>query len=180
VLKAANAKYVLGLTATPIRKDGRHPIITMQCGPIRYRVNRKQQEKEHRLHKQLIVRNTNFMSQNIGSILNVQELYNQIAVDESRNDLIFEDVLAALERGAYPLLLTERIEHLEYFSKRFEKFVKHLIVFRGAMGIKQIREEVGRLSVLPETEERLVIATGRYIGDSMLRVKIPGESSTLR
>ncbi|HUD01985.1 MAG TPA: DEAD/DEAH box helicase family protein, partial [Rhabdochlamydiaceae bacterium] len=36
VLKEINAKYVNGLTATPTRKDGLHPIITMQCGPIRY------------------------------------------------------------------------------------------------------------------------------------------------
>ena len=36
ILKRAKAKYVLGLTATPIRRDGQQPIIFMQCGPIRY------------------------------------------------------------------------------------------------------------------------------------------------
>ena len=36
ILKQANAKYVVGLTATPIRRDGHQPIIFMQCGPIRY------------------------------------------------------------------------------------------------------------------------------------------------
>ena len=36
ILKSAGAKYVLGLTATPIRRDGQQPIIFMQCGPIRH------------------------------------------------------------------------------------------------------------------------------------------------
>ena len=46
VLKQAKAKYVIGLTATPVRKDGHHPIIIMQCGPIRFRVDAKRQARE--------------------------------------------------------------------------------------------------------------------------------------
>ena len=37
ILKSTKAKYVLGLTATPIRRDGLQPIIFMQCGPIRHK-----------------------------------------------------------------------------------------------------------------------------------------------
>lgn len=37
ILKRTKAKYMLGLTATPIRRDGQQPIIFMQCGPIRYK-----------------------------------------------------------------------------------------------------------------------------------------------
>jgi hypothetical protein len=36
ILKRAKAKYVLGLTATPVRRDGQQPIIFMQCGQIRH------------------------------------------------------------------------------------------------------------------------------------------------
>lgn len=46
VLKTANAKFVYGLTATPARKDGHHPIIFMQCGPIKYRNDAKKQADE--------------------------------------------------------------------------------------------------------------------------------------
>ena len=38
VLKQASARYVLGLSATPVRSNGHHPIIFMQCGPVRHRV----------------------------------------------------------------------------------------------------------------------------------------------
>jgi hypothetical protein len=40
ILKQAKAKYVLGLTATPIRRDGQQPIIFMQCGPLRHTAKR--------------------------------------------------------------------------------------------------------------------------------------------
>lgn len=43
VLKEVNAKYVYGLTATPVRQDGHQPIIHMQCGPIRHQVDAKAQ-----------------------------------------------------------------------------------------------------------------------------------------
>src|SRR6185503_8424377 len=43
VLRQVKAQYVLGLTATPVRKDGHHPIILMQCGPIRFNVSRKKE-----------------------------------------------------------------------------------------------------------------------------------------
>ena len=36
ILKRVKAKFILGLTATPFRRDGQQPIIFMQCGPIRY------------------------------------------------------------------------------------------------------------------------------------------------
>lgn len=35
ILKRVKAEYVLGMTATPVRRDGQQPIIFMQCGPIR-------------------------------------------------------------------------------------------------------------------------------------------------
>jgi superfamily II DNA or RNA helicase len=41
VLKQVKARHVLGLTATPIRKDGHHPIMMMQCGPLRVRIDPK-------------------------------------------------------------------------------------------------------------------------------------------
>jgi len=39
ILKRIHAKYIYGLTATPARRDGHHPIIFMHCGPVRYRAD---------------------------------------------------------------------------------------------------------------------------------------------
>ena len=41
VMEEVKAKYVTGLNTTPVRKDGHHPIIVMQCGPIRHRIDPK-------------------------------------------------------------------------------------------------------------------------------------------
>ena len=85
--------------------------------------------------------------------------------DEQRNHLIFNDVLQALEEGRSPILLTERKEHLEYFADRLRKFTRNLIVLQGGRSAKRRREDLNRLAAIPDNEERLILATGRYIGE---------------
>jgi hypothetical protein len=75
VLKQVRAKYVFGLTATPIRKDGLHPIIFMQCGPIRFKTDAKIQAKIRPFKHKLIPRYTNFSSNST----DVQEVYQSIS-----------------------------------------------------------------------------------------------------
>jgi superfamily II DNA or RNA helicase len=161
VLKHVRARYVYGLTATPIRKDGLHPIIFMQCGPIRYKVDARSQAKVRPLIHKLIVRNTRFSSKSE----NIQELYKYLAKDEKRNQMLFEDVLHALEERRSPIILTERIEHLEYLSDKFKGFAKNIIVLSGNLSKKEQKAALERLANTPDTEERLVIATGKYIGE---------------
>ena len=91
-------------------------------------------------------------------------VYAAIAQDEPRNDLIFDDVLKALEAKRSPLVLTERKDHLEYLQRRFSRFVRHLVVLRGGMSAAERRASETALRV-PDDEERLILATGRYIGE---------------
>jgi len=164
VLAAVRARFVTGLTATPHRRDGHHPIIEMQLGPIRFKVDARKQATHRPFDHRLIVRETGFHIED-GSEPRIQELYRRLAADPQRNDLIFNDVLRALEEGRSPILLTERKEHLEYFSERFSNFTRNLIVLHGGRSMKKRREMLDRLAAIPEDEERLVLATGRYIGE---------------
>jgi superfamily II DNA or RNA helicase len=91
-------------------------------------------------------------------------VYAALAQDEPRNDLIFDDVLKALEAKRSPLVLTERKDHLEYLQGRFSRFVRHLVVLRGGMSAAERRASETALRV-PDEEERLILATGRYIGE---------------
>lgn len=161
VLKQVRAKYVYGLTATPIRKDGLHPIIFMQCGPIRYKTDAKIQAKIRPFKHTLIPRYTNFRS---GST-DIQELYRAISSDEVRNHLLFDDVLLELDNGRSPIILTERIEHLGILRNKFKGFTKNIIVLTGNMTKKEQTLELKRLENIPDNEELLVIATGKYIGE---------------
>ena len=96
---------------------------------------------------------------------NIQDLYAALAADEKRNRLILDDVIQALDQGRSAILLTERKDHLEYFVGRLEKFARNLVVLHGGMSAKERRGAKEQLDAIPDREERLVLATGRYIGE---------------
>jgi superfamily II DNA or RNA helicase len=95
--RAAKAKCVLGLSATVTRKDGHHPIIFMQCGPIRHRVDARKQATSRPFSHRVIRQRTGFRAarHEIGAESSIQDLYRLLARDDTRNDMIFDDVLAA-------------------------------------------------------------------------------------
>ncbi|QSO47517.1 TOTE conflict system archaeo-eukaryotic primase domain-containing protein [Alicyclobacillus mengziensis] len=165
VLKRATARYVLGLTATLVRKDGKHPIVLMQCGPVRYKTSAKSQAMLRPFDHVLIPRQTSFKLVDSESDLGISQIYDRLMSDESRNDMIFDDLLTALDQGRSPILLTERTAHLEYFEHRLKGFAKNIIVLRGGMGKKQLRAVQEKIKSIPLNEERVLLATGRYIGE---------------
>ena len=164
VLAEAKARYIVGLTATPQRRDGHHPIIEMQLGPVRFSVEAKSQAAQRPFAHTLVVRETRFETSD-EETLGIQELYSALGADEKRNELILNDVIQALEQGRSPILLTERKDHLEYFAARLEKIARNVVVLQGGMSAKERRAVNEQLATIPEAEERLVLATGRYIGE---------------
>jgi superfamily II DNA or RNA helicase len=94
------------------------------------------------------------------------EIYAALAKDDARKDLIFDDVLEALEKKRSPIVLTERKDHLLYLEKRFSSFVKNIAVLRGGLSASE-RKRAGAALGVPGEEERLVLATGRYIGEGL-------------
>jgi superfamily II DNA or RNA helicase len=165
VLSKAKAFYVLGLTATPQRRDGQHPIIKMQLGPARFAAKSRTQSKLEPFRRRLVVRRTQFKMERADTALGIQQLYSALAADEDRNDLIFNDVISALEVKRSPVLLTERRDHLEHFVQRFGRFTRNLIVLHGKMTRKERSEALSRMASVPEDEERLILSTGRYLGE---------------
>jgi len=164
VLAEAKARYVVGLTATPQRRDGHHPITEMQLGPVRFAIDPKSQAAQRPFVHKLVVRETMFKTSS-EKTPSIQELYAALAADDKRNRLILDDVIQALEQGRCPILLTERKDHLEYFANRLGKVARHLVVLQGGMGAKERRQVKARLAAIADTEERLVLATGRYVGE---------------
>ena len=79
--------------------------------------------------------------------------------------MILNDLLQAVEEGRSPILLTERREHLEFFVTRLEKSGHHVVVLRGGMGARQRRAVAEQIASIPENEKRVLLATGRYIGE---------------
>jgi len=167
VARRAKARYVLGLSATVARKDGHHPIIFMQCGPVRHRVDAKSQAAIRSFSHKVRLRETGFRWRQDDATYTtstITSLFAALTIDDKRNDLIFDDVLSNLVAGRRPVILTERRDHLEYMRTRFEKFTRNLVVLYGGMNASERRAAQDSLK-RPDSEERLVLATGRYLGE---------------
>lgn len=167
VIKGAMAKYVYGLTATPTRQDGHHPIIFMQCGPIRYRVDAKKQAKERPFNHYLIPRFTSFkMDQElVGERYGINTIYKALCESELRNSLILGDVVKALEKGRTPIVISERTEHVQYLAEKLNDRCKNVIVLTGGLKARERNEMSVKLQSIPEDEELVIVATGKYIGE---------------
>ncbi|MEO6863852.1 MAG: DEAD/DEAH box helicase family protein [Gemmatimonadaceae bacterium] len=165
VLNRAHARYLTGLTATPERRDGLHPILQMQLGPIRHTISTASESVRQQLVPTLLVRETGFALPNELVDVSIQTLYGLLAADKTRNDLIFDDVLKALDEGRSPIILTERVDHLDDLAARLGKFTPNLVVLRGGLGHKARQSALTRLAAIPAEAERLILATGRYVGE---------------
>jgi superfamily II DNA or RNA helicase len=165
VLKQVKARYVLGLTATPTRKDGHHPIIFMQCGPIRFHLTARKAMEGSPFEHVVVPRFTDFSLSGSERDVTIHDLYAAMITDSERNDLIVQDAREVLKAGRSPLLLTGRTDHLEQFAARLASVTKNVFILRGRMGRKQRRSAMDALSAVSEGEARIILATGSYIGE---------------
>jgi superfamily II DNA or RNA helicase len=167
ITQQVKARFVLGLSATVTRKDGHHPIIFMQCGPVRHRVDARTQAAARPFEHMVIFRRTEFRipRSQPDEKPPIQELYAKLTQDSARNDLIFDDILSALEAGRSPVVITERKDHLEMLAGRLTKFAKNVVVLRGGMSAQRTREASETLGAISDGEERVLVATGRYLGE---------------
>jgi len=167
-VRRAKARYVLGLSATVTRKDGHHPIIFMQCGPVRHRVDARQQAEARPFQHHVMVRPTGFKAEgepDTDRRVEFQKLYQELMRSEERNRLICEDVLRVLAEDRVPLLLTERTEHLENLAALLEPEVECVVKLRGGMGKKSLDDALVRVKESAAGQRRVIIATGKFIGE---------------
>jgi superfamily II DNA or RNA helicase len=165
VMRKVKARYVVGLTATPARKDGHHPIIYMQCGPIRFNMSARTMTETTPFDHKVVPRHTDFHMPAEMTDLTIQDVYAALVNDSARNALIAADLKSALEAGRSPLLLTGRKEHLEFFAGAVQGLARHVFVLKGGMGKKQRRTTAEALAAVAETDSRVILATGSYIGE---------------
>lgn len=161
VLKQAKGRYVVGLTATPVRRDGHHPIIFMQCGPVRHSAERPETAQEQReVWPQHLPTPDDLPS---GSA--IQKVFSILACDPERTRRISRDVLAAYREGRKVLVLTERTEHLDYLREALGDTVEHCFVLHGRLSRKKRTAIMGELDALDESTPRVLLSTGRLIGE---------------
>lgn len=168
VARQSKAHFVLGLSATVARKDGHHPIIFMQCGPVRHRVSARSQAASRPFEHHVLVQPTSFQScrpPDPDRRLEFQALYQELVEDEARNRRICDDVLDSVRSDRSPLVLTERNDHLDRLEHGLTDRIQHLVVLRAGLGKKQRQALAERLAAIPRDEPRAILATGRYVGE---------------
>ncbi|MFC2386745.1 DEAD/DEAH box helicase family protein, partial [Treponema socranskii] len=168
LVKSFRAKHVYGLTATPIRRDGRQKIIFMQCGRILYATTAKQMNSVQNFEHYFIPRFTNFhiAAENAElSKFSIQNYYSEMVQAEARNLLIVSDVRDAVKEGRTPLIFSDRIEHLKLLKNYLKDAALHVIVITGKGTQKQKKEQLEALNKVPASESLVVLATGKYAGE---------------
>lgn len=166
-LNTVNAKYVYGVSATPEKENGHTPIIKMQCGNIRYKIDLKEFNKNLNLSMKVYSRklHLNFVDKNIIDY-SLNEIYGLITKDVIRNGKVIKDIEKEFNEGKNILVLTERIEHLEYLNERLSKLTNNIFIYRGGLG-KKILKKYNELNsnLIQNNENKIIIATSSCIGE---------------
>lgn len=161
ILKVVKAKYVLGLTATPIRRDGQQPIIFMQCGPIRHTAAKPTSAP----HDLVVQPRSHFTQIDLPSQAGIQDVFRHLAIDQARTAAIAAEVRDAYQQGRKVLVLTERTEHLDAILAALDGQVPAPFVLHGRMSKKQRAAMIVELDGLPPEAPRILLATGKLVGE---------------
>jgi superfamily II DNA or RNA helicase len=161
ILKQTKAKYVMGLTATPIRRDGQQPIIFMQCGPIRHTAAKPAGTP----HYQAVLPRSRFARIDLATDATIQDVFRHIANDLARTEAIAAEVRNAYAQGRKVLVLTERTEHLDAIKTALDNLVPPPFVLHGRMSKKQRALLLTELNALPSDLPRVLLATGKLVGE---------------
>lgn len=164
VLKYANARYVYGLTATPMCKDGHQPIIFMQCGPIRFPEDAAAQMVRQNFQRILIPRFTSYRQLSEGK-QNYNQLLHELTDDKQRNQLIVSDVANALSENRTPIVISVLVEHVLLMAEMIKPLCKNVIVLTGSVSAKEKKESEERLRSIPPNEPLAIVASLKYISE---------------
>jgi superfamily II DNA or RNA helicase len=160
ILKQAKAVYVIGLTATPVRRDGHHPIIFMQCGQVRHKAARPDTAPA-----QLEVWPQYLPAPDILPDSAIQDVFRILTKNAERNRHIAQNILTAYREGRKVLVLTERTEHLKLLREILGEEIEHCFVLHGRLPKKQRAGILSALAELGDTTPHVLLATGRLIGE---------------
>ena len=173
LVSRAKARYVAGLTATVVRKDGHHPIICLHCGPVRYRADRHNQAIEQPFSRRALVRPTGFRAAGDPEAdprTEFARLCGQLMADDARNAAICQDVADSVRDGRVPLVLTERIEHLGNLANRLTESGLEVISLRGGMSPRALSSSLARIG--ENCDAQVVLATGRFVGEGFDQARL--------
>lgn len=161
LMRRSKAKYVLGLTATPVRRDGQQPVIFMQCGPIRYTARRPESAPQLLEVHPIYLRGRIEVPDDAG----IQDVFTALVTDAQRTRSIVQAVLDCYRQGRKILVLTERTDHLNAIAEALQAEVPRVFILHGRMSRKQRAMTTTELDELPPDAARILLASGKLVGE---------------
>jgi len=167
------ARYWLGLTATPYRRDGLDDLIGFQLGPVRHTFEHADPDTLEGAHTDrprpiLAVHRTRFRIENPVDLSipgAIAGIHRALAEDDARNDQILADVLEAHDRGRHSLVLAQRTSHVDLLADRLEQAGLVPVVLKGGLGARARAAAVERLVPDVDGPPLVVVATGHFVGE---------------
>lgn len=168
LLKDCGSKYIIGLTATPRRKDGLERLLYFQCGPIRHLMP---EPDTTLLVKQVHLRETQFNpSQTPNEILPIHKLWESLIACKFRNRMIAQDILDSAENGRVTMVLSDRKEHLSNLQDELDQCDPsgeiQIISVDGSLSRKARMEKIQTfVSFINDKEPACLFSTSALLGE---------------
>lgn len=164
-MKQCGARFILGLTATPTRKDGLQKILFLQCGPIRHTIKSDHADQQSRT---VVVREFALRLPPEKDRIPIHQLWELLIQSEERNQTIANDVIAAQLQGRFSAVLSDRKEHLTLLKSLLQKQLPEEVIFHidGSVGRKERKTILESLRVRAELRSPFILlATASLLGE---------------
>ena len=166
ILRQAKAKYVYGVTATPIREDGHQKTNFMLIGPIRHSYTAKERAIVTGIQHYVYPRFTRTVYPRTEEEKRaIYEEYDILRDSKSRNEQIISDTVEALSNGRTPVVLTRFTEHAKVLYDKLQRQVKNVFLLSGEQSLKQRQMIRNEMDMIPSNEPLVLIGTGQLIGE---------------
>ena len=166
ILREAKAKYVYGVTATPMRGDGLEKITYKMIGPVRYCYRARDMAKEQGIRHFVYPRFTRTVSPHrLGEKMHVNEAYELVRDSEMRNEQIVADVRLCMEKGRSPVILSKYKEHARRLYERLREYADRAFLLLGDNPRKEQKKLLEEMKQVSREQSVLLVATGQLIGE---------------
>jgi len=164
ILKQVNAKYVYGVSATPMRSDNLEKINYMLLGPIRHQYTALERNEAQGIDHLVIPRYTR-VANTAANKEDINEAYALISGSKLRNEQIIEDIKECVEKGRTPVVLTKYKEHAKYIYDYVQGVADFTFILYGDNSGKENESIRRQLKEIPRDKSFILVATGQKIGE---------------
>lgn len=164
VLQQVSAKYVYGVTATPVRGDQLEKINFLLLGPVRHEFTAIQRAERTGLRQVVIPRFTRLLDPS-GTVKDINHAYELTRDSKARNEQIIGDVEASVQEGRTPVVLTKYKEHAEYFAAALKTKADYVFLLYGENSQKEEADMIRQMKAVTDDETVILVATAQKIGE---------------